>query len=157
MASLSVTIYECVLHIPDTRFVSEHVLVRYIITLPAEYRFYRAFYRNNYRITCQPYCLNAKITQLTIYIAPAWSYSYLTGQPFPLSLRASFSEVGHRYLNIIMPALGGWEFFSHKFTAESCHKLFLLPTVFRGSFSVSWVLLRRTKWKTQCFWVWCHK
>ena len=54
--------------------------------------------------------------------------------PFPLSLRSSLSEVGHRYLNIIGPALGNWQFYSHKFTVESCHKLFLLPTVFRGSF-----------------------
>ena len=48
-------------------------------------------------------------------------------------------------MNVISGALGSWQFFSHGFTAESCHKLFLLPTVFRGSFYII-VILWRTKW-----------
>ena len=77
--------------------------------------------------------------------------------PFPLFPRPSLSEVGHRYLNIIGPALGNWQFYSHKFTVESCHKLFLLPTVFRGSFFISWFYYDELNEKMQCFWVWCRK
>ncbi|KAN0130715.1 hypothetical protein V8E53_011390 [Lactarius tabidus] len=78
IAAISVTIYE------------------YILTLPSEYRFYRAFYRNNFRMTAS----------LVLFVV-------------------------NRYTNIISGALGSWEFYSHGFTAESCHRLFLLSTVFR--------------------------
>ncbi|KAF8271046.1 hypothetical protein EI94DRAFT_1721217 [Lactarius quietus] len=78
IASISVSLYE------------------YVLTLPAEYRFYRAFYRNNFR-------LNASLVLFVL----------------------------NRYTNIITGTLGSWEFFSHSFTAESCHRLFLVPTVLR--------------------------
>ena len=80
-----------------------------------------------------------------IRIAPAWFCLFSTGQPFPpLFTRSSLSEAGHRYASIISSALGSWQFFSDSFTAESCHKLFLLPTVFRGSFYIM-IMLRQTK------------
>ncbi|KAH9067746.1 hypothetical protein EDB87DRAFT_1573309 [Lactarius vividus] len=68
----------------------------YILTLPAEYRFYRAFYRNKFRLT----------TSLVLFVLI-------------------------RYISIITTALGSWEFFSHNFTTEYCHRVFLLPTIFR--------------------------
>jgi len=78
IASLSVTLYELV------------------ITLPAEYRFYRAFYRNNFRLS----------PALILFVL-------------------------NRYTSIIVSSLGSWQFYAHSFTAESCHRLFLVPTVFR--------------------------
>ncbi|KAN0130704.1 hypothetical protein V8E53_011379 [Lactarius tabidus] len=81
----------------NIRIASMSVIIyEYILTIPSEYRFYRAFYRNNFRMT----------TSLVLFVL-------------------------NRYTNIIGPALGNWQFFSHSFTAESCHRLFVLPTVFR--------------------------
>ncbi|KAI9465167.1 hypothetical protein BJY52DRAFT_1245467 [Lactarius psammicola] len=68
----------------------------YFLTLPAEYRFYRAFYRNNFRLN----------TSLVLFVLV-------------------------RYTAIITTILGGWEFYSHNFTRESCRRVFLLPSIFR--------------------------
>jgi hypothetical protein len=104
------------------------------MTLPTEYRFYRAFYRNNFRLTCQSCYFYVQRTQLIICIAPAWSCSFSTGQFSLLFMRQSLSEAGHRYTNIIVASLSSWQFYAHSFTAESCRRLFLVPAVFRGSF-----------------------
>jgi hypothetical protein len=58
----------------------------------------------------------------------------LNRSAFPPLYETIPSEAGHRYSNIIVGSLGSWEFYAHSFTAESCHRLFLVPAVFRGSF-----------------------
>src|SRR6266702_2393097 len=80
IASVSVTAYEYALHFLRYSLTPENVLARYVLTLPAEYRFYRAFYRNNFRFKCQSCCFNVQNTQLIICIATASSCLFSSGQ-----------------------------------------------------------------------------
>ncbi len=52
------------------------------------------------------------------------------------------AEASRRYNNLLMTILGSYAFYSHSYTPESCRRLYLLPTFFRGSLYVMAILRR---------------
>ncbi|KAI9455676.1 hypothetical protein BJY52DRAFT_1151533 [Lactarius psammicola] len=86
----------------------------YILTLPAEWRFYKAFYRSNFRFKC---LINATLTSEN-------ATNYLCSASLVLFVLI-------RYTSVLAGSLGSWTFLSHGFTPESCHRFYLLPTLLR--------------------------
>ena len=52
IASLAIVAYEYASSFLRYSFAPENDLSSYILTLPAEWRFYRTFYRSNFRLKC---------------------------------------------------------------------------------------------------------
>lgn len=119
VVSLSIALYESgpsLAYHPSTR--AHRVLPSYILTLPAEWRFYRS--QRSWRLSLG--CL--------LFIAIRFALLALS--------RAHTSLIGahppaHRYSSIAVITLSNVGYFGNFFTPASCARYFIIPPVFKGA------------------------
>lgn len=119
VVSLSIALYESgpsLAYHPSTR--AHRVFPSYILTLPAEWRFYRS--QRSWRLSLG--CL--------LFIAIRFALLALS--------RAHTSLIGahpsaHRYSSIAVITLSNVGYFGNFFTPASCARYFIIPPVFKGA------------------------
>ncbi len=120
VVSLSIALYESGPSSPITRPPAlTSCSPSYILTLPAEWRFYRS--QRSWRLSLG--CLLFIAIRFAGLLPRSRAHSSLIGAPPP----------AHRYSSIAVITLSNVGYFGNFFTPASCARYFIIPPIFKGT------------------------